>query len=324
MIPLRYVEFSDRENAQPPKRGVPMAVERAIILVLLDQEASFFPIDIARIAYDFNPTEQTDENHRRAIANYRRGYSELAQSGGYGTNPQLSGADWSQLVRASKVAIVRVMDELRIKMIAHPGVVFALSEGQIVPHPNQELDLQPLRPRERRYRRRDAQESFAPPAPVITKEVLIPAVSAHTTEPSVIVTSTPAMSAPRHALRQSALLAGVFGLLLWGGWVMLDLGMNAKSDVVKTMPREVQKAFGNKEYVIYSSGSGLDSEPNSVKQFVVEHISPIKVNMIHEGDDPGSQPTKEELQVFEIKLQKEGDLTFILPESDEAGVEGVK
>ncbi len=285
MIPLRYVDLSTVDVPPPPKRGVPMAIERAILLILLDPELKYLPIDIARIANEFQSAEVSEHARHRMIANDRRGYSELAQANGHVTNPQLSGAEWARLVRASLGAIVRLMSDLHDAMKAQPGVVFALSEGKIVPYVNQAYKLEPLRPLSRRYRRKHQAVVSPTPTPESTKAPVVHATIEKTSSPVELkpMETKDKPSRFRRVLMRYGWLSGALLCLFWLGDAALSLRETVSSgQYAFPVPKQVNR-IAPTLLTTANPWQQADRLPERGEKAKPVHVEPIREVMV---DDP--------------------------------------
>lgn len=147
-MPLRYVPVPPILLDCPEKMGNRMPLERAMAVMMLDPSTRYMPIDIARLGYQYAWGLDKDEINRR-VANARRSYAEIARLGLNRSNPNLTGIEWMALLKGNLHAVAAKMEELRLLMLAQPGVLFTIVGEQLVPHPDQSLDPNPLTPLKR-------------------------------------------------------------------------------------------------------------------------------------------------------------------------------
>lgn len=145
VMPLRYLDI-DAANAPLPRSHCSMlSLDRAIVLVLIHPEFRYSPVDLARILFTWelqHPTPTVDSE----VKNARKSYSKFAERRGYGSNPELLGSVWQDMVRNRYHEIALLMAELKQVQEANPGRVYCLQGEQLIPYPDPLVNLSPPLP----------------------------------------------------------------------------------------------------------------------------------------------------------------------------------
>ncbi len=141
MIPLRYVPIVLDHVPLPSKRGTYMALHRAVVLSQLHPSCDYYPMNIAHIALAGEASALNHARYQQLLTGLRLSYGNLANRQGEGTNPQLTGAQWLALLGPGLHRLAAFMAQLKQRMEEEPGTLFALSGNQIVPYPDQSVNL---------------------------------------------------------------------------------------------------------------------------------------------------------------------------------------
>ncbi len=145
MMPLRLVEVDP--SPYPPPRHAKAALElsRAVTLMMLDPEAKYYPMDIARIHYTWELLNNPEDAVHSRVNLLRKCYVQLANRNKHGTNPLLSGAGWQRMLASNLHQVAALMAQLREAQAAQPHTIFTLVDGVLVPYPDQTASLEPPR-----------------------------------------------------------------------------------------------------------------------------------------------------------------------------------
>ncbi len=147
VMPLRYVEIDATDAPLPRCRSRMPSLERATVLVLLHPEIKYGPIDIARILYTWE-LQQPGSPMNDEIAAARLCYSKMADRRGFGSNPDLAGSVWRDMVATSMRDIAVLMEQLKRAQAANPDRIYCLKGNQLAIYPEPVANLSaPLPPR---------------------------------------------------------------------------------------------------------------------------------------------------------------------------------